>query len=111
KPEPVVMAPVDLPGLVREAIQSLGPQAEHAGVKICEEIDPAWGDHPVSGDRERLRQVLCNLLLNAIQSMPEGGMGLGLAVSKEIIQSHGGQISATNLAGGGSDVRIEWAQN
>ena len=148
KPEPVVMAPVDLPGLAREAIQSLGPQAEHAGVKIREEIDTAWGDHPVSGDRERLRQVLCNLLLNAIQSMPtggkvtvrispgalevadqgrgfsekalarfgepfhserEGGMGLGLAVSKEIIQSHGGQISATNLVGGGSAVRIEWA--
>lgn len=150
KPEPVVMAPVDLPGLVREARQSLGPQAEHVGVAIKEEADPAWSQHPVSGDRERLRQVLCNLLLNAIQSMPtggtvtvrispgaldvadqgggfsekalacfgepfhserEGGMGLGLAVSKEIIESHGGKISATNLPGGGACVRIEWARN
>jgi signal transduction histidine kinase len=148
KPEPVKMLTVDLPELVREARQSLGPQAQHAGVGIREEIDPAWADHPVNGDRERLRQVLCNLLLNAIQSMPtggavivrilpgalevedqgggfsdkalvrfgepflserEGGMGLGLAVSKEIIESHGGKISAKNLPGGGACVRIEWA--
>lgn len=148
KPEPVKMLPVDLPELVREARQSLGPQAQHAGVGIREEIDPAWNGHPVNGDRERLRQVLCNLLLNAIQSMPtggavtvrilpgalevadqgggfsekalahfgepflserEGGMGLGLAVSKEIIESHGGKISASNLPGGGACVRIVWA--
>jgi signal transduction histidine kinase len=147
KPEPVKMLPVDLPELVREARQSLGPQAQHAGVGIREEIDLAWKDHPVNGDRERLRQVLCNLLLNAIQSMPtggavtvrispgalqvedqgggfsekalagfgepflserEGGMGLGLAVSKEIIESHGGKISATNLPGSGACVRIDW---
>ncbi len=147
KPEPVKMLPVDLPELVREARLSLGPQAQHAGVGIREEIDPAWKDHPVNGDRERLRQVLCNLLLNAIQSMPtggavtvrispgalqvedqgggfsekalarfgepflserEGGMGLGLAVSKEIIESHGGKISATNLPGGGACLRIAW---
>lgn len=147
KPEPVKMLPVDLPELVREARQSLGPQAQHAGVGIREEIDPAWKNHPVNGDRERLRQVLCNLLLNAIQSMPtggavtvrispgalqvedqgggfsekalarfgepflserEGGMGLGLAVSKEIIESHGGKISATNLPGGGACLRIAW---
>ena len=147
KPEPVKMLPVDLPELVREARLSLGPQAQHAGVGIREEIDPAWKDHPVNGDRERLRQVLCNLLLNAIQSMPtggavtvrispgalqvedqgggfsekalarfgepflserEGGMGLGLAVSKEIIESHGGKIAATNLPGGGACLRIAW---
>lgn len=150
KPKPVTKVPVDLPELVSEARHSLGPQAEHAGVEIREETDPAWGTHPVSGDRERLRQVLCNLLLNAIQSMPtggavtvritlgalevedqgsgfsekalarfgepfhserEGGMGLGLAVSKEIIESHGGKISANNLPGGGACVSIVWAQN
>jgi signal transduction histidine kinase len=147
KPEPVKMIPVDLPKLSCEARQSLDPQAQHAGVKIHEEIDPTWGDLPLKGDRERLRQVLCNLILNAIQSMPtggtitvriqpgflevndqgggfsekaltrfgepfhserEGGMGLGLAVSKEIIESHGGKISASNLPGGGACVRIEW---
>lgn len=147
KPEPVTMLPVDLAALAAEAHQSLKPQAEHAGVEILEVIDPEWASHPVKGDRERLRQVLCNLLLNAIQSMPtggtahmrvlpgsleiddegvgfseqalarfgepfhserEGGMGLGLAVSKEIIEAHGGCISARNAPGKGACVRIAW---
>jgi signal transduction histidine kinase len=147
KPEPVTMVPVDLAALAGEARHSLGPQATHAGVEIRTEIDTAWGEHPVKGDRERLRQVFCNLLLNAIQSMPEGGavhlrvlpgsveiedegggfstealsrfgepfhsereggMGLGLAVSKEIIEAHGGEISAKNLAGKGACARIIW---
>ena len=147
KPEPVAMVPVDLAALAGEARQSLGPQAAHAGVEIRLEVDPGWESQPVKGDRERLRQVLCNLLLNAIQSMPtgglaqlrvlpgaleiedagggfsaealarfgepfhserEGGMGLGLAVSKEIIEAHGGAISAAKLPGNGSCVRITW---
>jgi signal transduction histidine kinase len=147
KPEPVTMKPVDLAALVGEAQHSLGPQAAHTGVEIRTEIDPAWISHPLKGDRERLRQVFCNLLLNAIQSMPkggimhlrilpgsveiqdegggfseeafarfgepfhserEGGMGLGLAVSKEIIEAHGGQISATNVPEKGACVRITW---
>lgn len=149
KPEPVVKVPVDLATLVREAHETLRPQADHAGVTIREVIDPAWEKHPVSGDRERLRQVLCNLLLNAIQSMPhggtailrlrpgrleiddegggfsdaalarfgepfhserEGGMGLGLAVSKEIIESHGGSVAAENLPGKGARVCIAWPE-
>jgi len=149
KPEPVSMSPVDLPILVDEATHSLGPQAQHTGVTILKEIDPAWNSHPVNGDRERLRQVLCNLLLNAIQSMPtggtatlrirpgsleiedqgsgfssaalehfgepfhserEGGMGLGLAVSKEIIESHAASITAENLAPKGAILRIIWPQ-
>jgi len=149
KPEPVTMMPVDLVTLLSEVKQSLGPQAKHVGVTLCDEIDPAWSGHPVKGDRERLRQVFCNLVLNAIQSMPrggvvtvrilpgslevcdmgngfsaealarfgepfhserEGGMGLGHAVSKEIIESHGGTISADNLPGGGACVRIIWSE-
>lgn len=149
KPEPVTMVPVDLAVLAGESCRALALQAEHVGVVIREEIDPAWQEHPVNGDRERLRQVLCNLLLNAIQSMPkggmvtvrvlpgslevedqgggfsaralerfgepfhserEGGMGLGLAVSKEIVESHGASILAENLADGGAGVRIVWPE-
>ncbi len=147
KPEPVKMMPVDLEKLCADACHGLSLQAEHAGVVIHQEIAPNWNEHEVKGDRDRLRQVLCNLLLNAIQSMPkggevklrvskgwlevedqgvgfssqalekfgepfhserEGGMGLGVAVSKEIIESHGGTISVENLPDKGACVRITW---
>jgi signal transduction histidine kinase len=150
KPQPVTMEPVDLPALASDARRVLEPQATHAGVVIKEEIDPEWQSRPVRGDRERLRQVLCNLLLNAIQSMPkggtvtlrilpgalevedegtgfsdsaiarfgepfhserEGGMGLGLAVSKEIVESHGASIRAENRPQRGAVVRIVWQAN
>jgi two-component system sensor histidine kinase TtrS len=39
----------------------------------------------------------------------EGGMGLGLAVSKEIVEAHGGWLEAENLPDGGALVRIRWA--
>ncbi len=147
KPEPVKMMPVDLEKLSTDACHGLSLQAKHAGVVIHQEIAPDWREHEVKGDRDRLRQVLCNLLLNAIQSMPkggevklrvlrgllevedqgvgfspqalekfgepfhserEGGMGLGVAVSKEIIESHGGTISVENLLEKGACVRIAW---
>jgi two-component system, sporulation sensor kinase E len=147
KPEPVKLMPVDVAALVTDACHGLSLQANHAGVAIHQEIAANWQEHEVKGDRDRLRQVLCNLLLNAIQSMPkggeitirvlrgilevedqgvgfspqalakfgepfhserEGGMGLGLAVSKEIIDSHGAEIAVENLPEKGACVRITW---
>jgi len=147
KPEPVKLMPVDVAALVTDACHGLSLQANHAGVAIHQEIAANWQEHEVKGDRDRLRQVLCNLLLNAIQSMPkggeitirvlrgilevedqgvgfspqalakfgepfhserEGGMGLGLAVSMEIIDSHGAEIAVENLPEKGACVRITW---
>lgn len=36
----------------------------------------------------------------------EGGMGIGLAVSREIARAHGGDLSASNVPGGGARVVI-----
>lgn len=47
----------------------------------------------------------------AFFSEREGGMGLGLAVSKEIIEAHGGTLRVENLPGRGAKVVILWSKS
>jgi signal transduction histidine kinase len=44
-------------------------------------------------------------------SEKEGGMGLGLAVTKEICLAHGGGLVVENRADGGAVVRVEFSKN
>lgn len=44
-------------------------------------------------------------------SEKEGGMGLGLAVAKDICEAHGGSLSVENRDGGGARVWAEFAKN
>lgn len=135
----------DLNLLFEDLKTALLPQARHSGATIT--IDAQGDVCSIEGDRERLRQVFWNILLNAIQSMPdggritvrlsadhvtiedegagfssealehlgepfhshrEGGMGLGLAVSMEIIRAHGGVLSAENRQPRGAAVTVRF---
>lgn len=62
---------VDLRTLVDELVDFFGPQAEADGVLLRSDLP----DEPVvcSVDVKLIKQALLNLLLNAVQAMPEGG--------------------------------------
>ncbi len=63
--------PVDVAALARAAVAQFAPVAEAAGVQLA--LDAAGGLPAVSGDADRLAQVLRNLLSNALRHTPAGG--------------------------------------
>jgi signal transduction histidine kinase len=63
--------PVHLGGLVEECLEIIRPQAGEENITL--EVNIGDGVPPVLGDRNRLKQVLLNLLNNAIKYNKEGG--------------------------------------
>jgi two-component system OmpR family sensor kinase len=151
---------VQLDQLASEARAYIAPLADSAGVALSYDAPPS--PVAVEGDQKRLKQLLVNLLDNAIKYTPAGGsarlalavedscavievtdtgrgipasalphiferfyrqtdprdsrvtgFGLGLAISKWIVDAHGGSIEADSQEGRGSKftVRLPLARN
>lgn len=64
-------AEVNLNDLVASTIELLAGQVASARVKV--RFERSGQPALVAGDSDRLQQVLINLVLNAVQAMPEGG--------------------------------------
>jgi len=64
-------APLDLRPLLQEVVEAHRPQAQERGIALDLEAPPALP--LVLADRDRLAQVMGNLLGNALRYVPEGG--------------------------------------
>ena len=72
RPEEVNLAPVDVGALLAEVARLMTPDAARTGTRIALDVTP---DLPtVSGDAGLLQQACTNLVTNAIQAMPNGGV-------------------------------------
>lgn len=64
--------PLDIVGLVQSAIETVRPAAEAKGIELVASLASLDGV-TVTGDSNRLHQVLWNLLSNAVKFTPRGG--------------------------------------
>jgi two-component system NtrC family sensor kinase len=72
--------------ILETAVDLLNHQIQKQGVEVVKDLRENLS--PVVGDPDQLQQVFLNLILNAIQSMPEGGR-LCLSVSSKKISKQG----------------------
>jgi two-component system sensor histidine kinase BaeS len=67
----VAAAPVSVPELIEDAVETFRLQAQERGVRVAADVAP---DLPlVRGDQDRLAQALGNLVANALAATPPGG--------------------------------------
>jgi signal transduction histidine kinase len=82
------MQPVNLNDLVTDTMRLFEAQLAKAGIRASAQLDAAL--RPVRADPEQMTRVLRNLVLNAVDAMPEGGtltvrtVALGAGVRLEV---------------------------
>ncbi len=69
--QPEQLAPVALPGLIEEVLSLLRGQLEQAQINVVTQY--ARDLSTIAGDQAQLRQLLLNILINAIEAMQNGG--------------------------------------
>jgi signal transduction histidine kinase len=73
----------DLSTVIESAVDAVRPAAEAKEIRLQSVLDTKAG--PVSGDADRLQQVIWNLLSNAVKFTPKGGR---VQIRLEKINSH-----------------------
>jgi PAS domain S-box-containing protein len=75
--------PVELAPIIEAVVDSVRPAADSREIHIKTALEPLMS--PVSGDPDRIQQIIWNLLTNAIKFTPKGGC---IDVRLERVNSH-----------------------
>ncbi len=84
---PLIIQPVAVADATRQAAAMLLPQAERKTIRLLTAIPDDLP--PVLADRDRLAQILVNLIDNAVKYTPEGG---SVTVSAAVLPSGGAAV-------------------
>jgi len=71
RPEEPLFQSINVSTLVKEAINLLAVKLKNSGIRM--DISLPDEHPPVEGDPKQLAQVFLNILLNAVEAMPQGG--------------------------------------
>jgi signal transduction histidine kinase len=71
RPSSEQMKKTDVNAVLEETLLLCGKKLEHGGVQVCRELAPDLP--PVEAVADQLEQVFLNLMLNALEAMPDGG--------------------------------------
>lgn len=96
KPQKPSLKDVKLDVPVDESLKILAPLVEIRGIKLSKNIS----DEIIEGDPELLKQVLMNIVLNAVQVMPDGG-------SLKVFTEEGENYIALAVCDQGSGIELE----
>jgi Amt family ammonium transporter len=108
RPRPPSLEAADARKLVAETLALVGYEIESQGIEVERKDEGALP--PVAMDREQIKQVLLNLILNALQAMPGGGK---LRIQTALIRFGGGEKAAQAVeirvqdTGGGIPAEIQ----
>jgi PAS domain S-box-containing protein len=87
--------------LVRNAIEAL-PGSARKEVVISTRADGAMVEVSVTDSGPGIAAEHLDSLFSEFMTTKSGGMGLGLPISRTIVEAHGGEIRAENCEGGGA---------
>lgn len=94
RPVALNLSDVPLQDFVSDIVELAGPQAEGAGIAVT--VEQAAEPVSVTVDVDLLKQALLNIVVNAIEAMPNGG---GLHIQSAVRGDYG-EIRITDTGGG-----------